>query len=121
GHALARGMHPKYGFAEMFGRIGGCAEGKGGSMHFFDKEHNMFGGHGIVGAQTALGAGLAFATKYEDEVLNTGRNSRVTLCFLGDGALNQGVFHEAMNLAGLLDLPVIFCVENNGYSMGTSI
>ncbi len=121
GHALARGMHPKYGFAEMFGRIGGCAKGKGGSMHFFDKEHNMFGGHGIVGAQTALGAGLAFATKYEDEVLNTGRNSRVTLCFLGDGALNQGVFHEAMNLAGLLDLPVIFCVENNGYSMGTSI
>lgn len=121
GHALARGMDPKYGFAEMFGRIGGCAKGKGGSMHFFDKANNMFGGHGIVGAQTPVGAGLAFATKYEDEVINKGKNTRVTLCFLGDGALNQGAFHEAMNLAGILDLPIIFCVENNGYSMGTAI
>ena len=121
GHALARGMHPKYGFAEMFGRIGGCAKGKGGSMHFFDKMHHMYGGHGIVGAQAPLGTGLAFATKYEDEVLNGGKNTRVTLCFLGDGALNQGAFHEAMNLAGILDLPIIFCCENNGYSMGTSI
>jgi len=121
GHALARGMDPKYGFAEMFGRVGGCAKGKGGSMHFFDKANNMFGGHGIVGAQCPLGTGLAFATKYEDEVINKGRNSRVTLCFLGDGALNQGAFHEAMNLAGILDLPIVFCVENNGYSMGTAI
>lgn len=121
GHALARGMHPKYCMAEMFGRIGGCAKGKGGSMHMFDKENNLFGGHGIVGAQTPLGAGLAFATKYEDEVINGGKNSRVTLCYLGDGALNQGAFHEAQNLAGLFDLPVIFIVENNGYSMGTSI
>jgi pyruvate dehydrogenase E1 component alpha subunit len=121
GHALARGMDPKACMAEMFGRIGGCAKGKGGSMHMFDRANNLFGGHGIVGAQTPLGAGLAFATKYEDEVLGGGRNSRVTLCFLGDGALNQGAFHEALNLAGLFDLPVIFVVENNGYSMGTSI
>ncbi len=121
GHALARGMHPKHCMAEMFGRIGGCAKGKGGSMHMFDKANNLFGGHGIVGAQTPLGAGLAFATKYEDEVINGGKNTRVTLCYLGDGALNQGALHEAMNLAGLFDLPVIFIVENNGYSMGTSI
>lgn len=121
GHALARGMDPKYGMAEMFGRIGGCAKGKGGSMHFFDKANNMFGGHGIVGAQTPLGTGLAFATKYQDEVINGGSSNRVTLCFLGDGALNQGALHETMNLAGLFDLPVIFCVENNGYSMGTAI
>jgi pyruvate dehydrogenase E1 component alpha subunit len=121
GHALARGMAPRYCMAEMFGRIGGCAKGKGGSMHMFDRANNLFGGHGIVGAQTPLGAGLAFATKYEDEVLRNGRSDRVTLCFLGDGALNQGAFHEAKNLAGLLDLPVVFIVENNGYSMGTSI
>jgi pyruvate dehydrogenase E1 component alpha subunit len=121
GHALARGMEAKYGMAEMFGRIGGCAKGKGGSMHFFDVSRHMYGGHGIVGAQTPLGAGLAFATKYQDEVINGGTSSRVTLCFLGDGALNQGAFHEAMNLAGILDLPVIFVVENNGYSMGTAI
>lgn len=121
GHALARGMEAKYCMAEMYGRIGGCAKGKGGSMHMFDKRNNMFGGHGIVGAQTALGAGLAFATKYQDEVIDKKKNTRVTLCFLGDGALNQGIFHEAMNLAGLFDLPVIYIVENNGYSMGTAI
>ncbi|MCP3904705.1 MAG: pyruvate dehydrogenase (acetyl-transferring) E1 component subunit alpha [Planctomycetes bacterium] len=121
GHALARGMPAKYGMAEMFGKIGGCAKGKGGSMHFFDVSRHMYGGHGIVGAQTPLGAGLAFATKYLDEVIENGRSRRVTLCFLGDGALNQGAFHEALNLAGILDLPVIFIVENNGYSMGTAI
>lgn len=121
GHALARGTPARYLMAEMFGRIGGCAKGKGGSMHFFDRDREFYGGHGIVGAQTPLGAGLAFATKYEDEVLNRGRSRRVTLCFLGDGALNQGAFHEALNLAGLFDLPVLFCVENNGYSMGTAI
>jgi pyruvate dehydrogenase E1 component alpha subunit len=121
GHALARGMTARACMAEMFGRVDGCAKGKGGSMHMFDKPNNMFGGHGIVGAQTPLGAGLAFATKYEDEVMRGGTNSRVTLCFLGDGALNQGALHEAMNMAGLMDLPVIFVVENNGYSMGTSI
>ena len=121
GHALARGMDPKYCMAEMFGRIGGCAKGKGGSMHMFDKPNNLFGGHGIVGAQTPLGAGLAFAKKYQDEVIDGGTNEHVTLCFLGDGALNQGAFYEAMNLASLFDVPVIFVVENNGYSMGTSI
>ncbi|MBC24648.1 MAG: pyruvate dehydrogenase (acetyl-transferring) E1 component subunit alpha [Phycisphaerae bacterium] len=121
GHALARGMDPKYCMAEMYGRIGGCAKGKGGSMHMFDKANNFFGGHGIVGAQCPLGAGLAFATKYRDEVINKERSKHVTLCFLGDGALNQGAVHEAKNLAGLLDLPVIYIVENNGYSMGTAI
>jgi pyruvate dehydrogenase E1 component alpha subunit len=121
GHALARGMDPRHAMAEMFGRIGGCAKGKGGSMHFFDVSRHMYGGHGIVGAQCPLGAGLAFATKYQDEVIAGGASGRVTLCFLGDGALNQGAFHEAMNLAGILDLPVIFICENNGYSMGTAI
>jgi pyruvate dehydrogenase E1 component alpha subunit len=121
GHALARGMDPKYCMAEMFGKIGGCAKGKGGSMHMFDKPHWMFGGHGIVGAQCPLGAGLAFATKYIDEVINAGKSQKVTLCFMGDGALNQGAFHEAMNLAGILNLPVLFICENNGYSMGTAI
>jgi pyruvate dehydrogenase E1 component alpha subunit len=121
GHALARGMDPKYCMAEMYGRVGGCAKGKGGSMHMFDRINNLYGGHGIVGAQTPLGAGLAFGTKYLDTVVNGGKSDRVTLCFLGDGALNQGAFHEALNLVGLLDLPVIYIVENNGYSMGTSI
>jgi pyruvate dehydrogenase E1 component alpha subunit len=121
GHALARGTEARYCMAEMMGRIGGCAKGKGGSMHMFDRDRKMFGGHGIVGAQCPVGAGLAFATKYEDEVINGGRSKRVTLCFLGDGALNQGAFHEAMNLAGVLNLPVIFICENNGYSMGTAI
>ena len=121
GHALARGMTARACMAEMYGKIGGCAKGKGGSMHMFDRPNNLYGGHGIVGAQTPLGAGLAFATKYEDEVINGGKNSRVTLCFLGDGAVNQGAFYEAMNLAGLFDIPVIFIVENNGYSMGTAI
>ena len=121
GHALARGMAPKYCMAEMYGRTGGCAKGKGGSMHMFDRAANLFGGHGIVGAQCPLGVGLAFATKYEDEVINDGKSQRVTLCFLGDGAINQGAFHEAMNLAGVLKLPVVFLCENNGYAMGTSV
>lgn len=126
GHALARGMDPGVCMAEMFGKISGCAKGKGGSMHMFDRPHWLFGGHGIVGAQTPLGAGLAFASKYELEVLKRGvdggpAKKKVTLCYLGDGALNQGALHEAMNLAGLYGLPVIYIVENNGYSMGTSI
>jgi pyruvate dehydrogenase E1 component alpha subunit len=121
GHALARGMDPKIGFAELFGRIDGCAKGKGGSMHFFDKNNHMYGGHGIVGAQCPLGTGLAFGTKYTDEVINGGRNESVTACFLGDGALNQGAVHEAMNMAAIFDLPCIFCVENNRYAMGTSV
>jgi pyruvate dehydrogenase E1 component alpha subunit len=132
GHALARGMDPGACMAEMFGKITGCAKGKGGSMHMFDKPNWLFGGHGIVGAQTPLGAGLAFAAKYELEVLgkslpNPGvtdgqpAKKKVALCYLGDGALNQGALHEAMNLAGLWSLPVIYIIENNGYSMGTSI
>ena len=121
GHALARGMDPKYCMAEMYGKVGGCAKGKGGSMHMFDRDNHLYGGHGIVAAQTPLGTGLAFATKYMDEVIDGGESSHVTLCFLGDGALNQGALHEAKNLAGLYDLPVIYVVENNGYSMGTSI
>ena len=120
GHALARGMSARACMAEMFGRTTGCAKGKGGSMHMFDKPNHLYGGHGIVGAQTPLGAGLAFAAKYELEVMKKGEK-RVALCYLGDGALNQGALHEAMNLAGLWSLPVIYIVENNGYSMGTSI
>ena len=85
-------------------------------------DHYFYGGHGIVSAQTPLGTGLAFATKYEDEVINEGESSHVTLCFMGDGALNQGCFYEAMNLAGVYEnLPVIYVVENNRYSMGTAI
>lgn len=126
GHALARGMDPAACMAEMFGKITGCAKGKGGSMHMFDKPNWMFGGHGIVGAQTPLGTGLAFAARYEWEVLKRGVNGgpakkKVALSYLGDGALNQGALHEAMNLAGLWDIPVIYIVENNGYSMGTAI
>ncbi len=127
GHALGRGMTPRACMAEMFGKITGCAKGKGGSMHMFDKPNHLYGGHGIVGAQTALGAGLAFAVKYELEVLkrdlasNGEPKKRVALCYLGDGALNQGCLHEALNLAGLYSLPVITIVENNGYSMGTAI
>jgi pyruvate dehydrogenase E1 component alpha subunit len=120
GHALARGMTSRACMAEMYGKITGCAKGKGGSMHMFDRPNHLYGGHGIVGAQTGLGAGLAFATRYEWEVLKTGPK-KLTLCYLGDGALNQGVFHEALNLAGLYSLPVIYIVENNGYSMGTAI
>ncbi|MEO1535994.1 MAG: pyruvate dehydrogenase (acetyl-transferring) E1 component subunit alpha, partial [Planctomycetota bacterium] len=119
GHALARGMHPAACMAEMFGKLAGCAKGKGGSMHMFDRPNNLYGGHGIVGAQTPLGAGLAFASKYRLEVMGAGAK-RVCLCYLGDGAVDQGAFHEAQNLAGLWDLPVIFIVENNGYSMGTA-
>ena len=121
GHALARGMAARHCMAEMFGKIGGCAKGKGGSMHMFDREHHLYGGHGIVGAQIPLGVGLAFACKYMDEVIDGRSNSRVALAFLGDGALNQGAIHEAMNLAGLLDIPCVIICENNGYSMGTSI
>ncbi len=126
GHALARGMDPKACMAEMFGKAAGCAKGKGGSMHMFDRPNWLFGGHGIVGAQTPVGAGLAFAHKYEVEVLGssvTGGHAKkkVSLCYLGDGALNQGALHEAMNLAGLYSIPVIYIVENNGYSMGTAI
>jgi len=137
GHALARGMSARACMAEMYGKITGCAKGKGGSMHMFDRPNWNFGGHGIVGAQTPLGAGLAFAAKYELEVMGRAvtrpngqpvspgekiaAKKKVSLAYLGDGALNQGALHEAMNLAGLWNLPVIFVVENNRYSMGTAI
>jgi pyruvate dehydrogenase E1 component alpha subunit len=126
GHALARGMSVEACMAEMFGKLTGCAKGKGGSMHMFDRPHQLYGGHGIVGAQTPLGAGLAFATRYEWEVLGKALDGskpkkKVTLCYLGDGAIDQGAFHEAQNLASLFSLPVIYIVENNGYSMGTAI
>lgn len=126
GHALARGMSARACMAEMYGKTAGCAKGKGGSMHMFDKPNWNFGGHGIVGAQTPLGAGLAFAARYELEVMKRGidggpAKKKVALSYLGDGALNQGALHEAMNLAGLWGIPVIFVVENNRYSMGTAI
>ena len=114
GHALARGMHPNYAMAEMFGKVTGCSKGKGGSMHLFDKAHHMYGGHAIVGGQCPLGVGLAFAIQYRQE-------DRLCATFLGDGALNQGSFHESMNLAAIWQLPIIMVCENNRYSMGTQI
>ncbi|MFL6503956.1 MAG: pyruvate dehydrogenase (acetyl-transferring) E1 component subunit alpha, partial [Candidatus Udaeobacter sp.] len=114
GHALARGTSVNACMAELFGKETGCSRGLGGSMHFFDKRHNMYGGHAIVAAHVPLGVGLAFAIKYRSE-------DRVTLCFFGDGAINQGAFHEALNLAALFKLPVIFICENNLFAMGTSV
>jgi pyruvate dehydrogenase E1 component alpha subunit len=113
GHALAVGMDMKECMAELFGKATGCSKGKGGSMHFFAPDKNYWGGHGIVGGQTPLGAGLAFALKYKGL-------RGCCLCYLGDGAINQGPFHESLNLAALFKLPVIYVIENNGYSMGTS-
>ena len=113
-HALARGSDANACMAELFGKITGCSRGKGGSMHFFDVKKHFYGGHGIVGGQIPLGTGLAYAQKY----LGT---NRVTLAYMGDGAINQGAVHEAMNLAALWKLPIIYIIENNEYSMGTSI
>lgn len=114
GHALAVGMSMNECMAEMFGKHTGCSKGKGGSMHFFAPDKNYWGGHGIVAGQTPLGAGLAFALKYKGL-------KGCALAFLGDGAVNQGSFMETLNLASLWDLPVVFVIENNGYSMGTSL
>ena len=113
-HALARGTSADACMAELFGKATGCSRGLGGSMHYFDKERFMYGGHAIVGAHVPLATGIAFAAKYRKE-------DRVTLCFFGDGAINQGSFHEALNLAGLFKLPVIFICENNYFAMGTSV
>ena len=113
-HALARGTSANACMAELFGKDTGCSRGLGGSMHFFDKEHHMYGGHAIVAAHVPLACGLAFACKYRNE-------DRITLCFFGDGAINQGSFHEALNLAALFKLPVIFICENNLFAMGTSV
>ena len=111
---IAMGVSPKYIMAELFGKSTGCSGGKGGSMHMFSKEHNFFGGHGIVGGQVPLGAGIAFADKYNE-------NDAVTLCYMGDGAVRQGAVHEAFNMAMMWKLPVVFICENNGYAMGTSV
>ncbi len=114
GHALAVGMSMNECMAELQGKHTGCSKGKGGSMHFFAPDKNYWGGHGIVGGQTPLGAGIAFALKHEEK-------KGCCMCFLGDGAVNQGVVHESLNLAGLWELPVIYIIENNQYSMGTSL
>ena len=111
---IGMGVDPKRVMAELFGKKTGTSQGLGGSMHIFSKEHRFYGGHGIVGGQIPLGAGLAFADKY----FNT---NAVTLCFLGDGAARQGSLHETLNMAANWNLPVVFCVENNGYAMGTSV
>jgi len=113
GHALACGMSMDECMAELYGKATGCSKGKGGSMHFFAPDKNYWGGHGIVAGQTPLGLGLAYALKYQEI-------EGCALCYLGDGAVNQGVFHESLNLAALWDIPVIYIIENNGYSMGTS-
>lgn len=114
GHPLALGTSPNAIMAELYGKETGITKGKGGSMHIFDKEHNFVGGHGIVGAQVPLGAGIGFAEKFN----NTGN---LCICYMGDGAVRQGAFHEALNLSMLWKIPVIFVIENNGYAMGTSV
>lgn len=114
GLALAKGTSANACMAELYGKATGCAKGKGGSMHFFDKENFFFGGHGLVGAQIGTGAGLAFAEKYKG-------TENVCLTFFGDGAARQGMLHEVFNLAMLWKLPVVFICENNNYAMGTSI
>lgn len=114
GHALAVGIEPKAVMAELYGKVTGCTKGKGGSMHMFSKEHNFFGGHGIVGGQIPLGAGMALAEKYK-------KTKNVSICYLGDGAVRQGSLHETFNMAMLWKLPVVFVCENNNYAMGTSV
>ena len=114
GLGLALGMGANESMAELFGRIDGSSRGKGGSMHFFDREKGMYGGHGIVGAHIPVATGIAFAHKYKED-------GGVCLCFFGDGAVGQGAFHEAANLAALWDLPLVLVIENNHYAMGTAI
>ncbi|MER3497689.1 MAG: pyruvate dehydrogenase (acetyl-transferring) E1 component subunit alpha [Chitinophagaceae bacterium] len=114
GLAIAKGVSVNSCMAELYGKATGCAKGKGGSMHFFGKDVNFYGGHGIVGAQIGTGAGLAFAEQYKG-------TDNVVLCFFGDGAARQGMLHETFNLAMLWKLPVVFICENNNYAMGTSV
>jgi len=113
-HPLALGTSANAIMAELFAKATGVSKGKGGSMHMFDKERGFMGGHGIVGAQVPLGAGIAFAEKYN-------KTGNLCICYMGDGAVRQGAFHEALNMAMLWKLPVIFVIENNGYAMGTSV
>lgn len=113
-HPIGLGMESKYVMAELYGKTTGCSKGKGGSMHMFDKERNLMGGHGIVGAQIPMGAGIAFAEKYNE-------TQNVVYCSMGDGAVRQGALHETFNMAMNWKLPVIFIIENNNYAMGTSV
>jgi pyruvate dehydrogenase E1 component alpha subunit len=113
-HPLALGTSPNKVMAELYAKETGVSKGKGGSMHIFDKEHGFFGGHGIVGAQVPLGAGIGFAEKFN-------KTGNLCICYMGDGAVRQGAFHEALNLSMLWKIPVIFVIENNGYAMGTSV
>jgi pyruvate dehydrogenase E1 component alpha subunit len=112
--AIARGIPPRVVMAELFGKAAGCSHGKGGSMHLFSREHNFLGGHGIVGANIPIATGVAFGIKYRG-------GDQVCLCFFGEAAVNNGAFHEALNMAGLWKLPVIYVVENNRYGMGTAL
>jgi pyruvate dehydrogenase E1 component alpha subunit len=114
GHALARGMTPRAVMAELFGKAAGCSGGKGGSMHLFDAERRLLGGHGIVGGHIPLAAGIAFACKYR-------KTDQVSVCLFGEAAVNIGSFHESLNMASLWKLPAVFVVENNGYGMGTAL
>lgn len=114
GNGLARGMTADECMAELYGKVGGSSRGKGGSMHYFDRENNFAGGHGIVGGQIPLGAGIAFAEKYN-------KTGNICVCLMGDGAVRQGAFHEALNMAMTWKLPVLYIVENNNYAMGTSV
>lgn len=113
-HALAKGVTANAVMAELYGKVTGCSKGKGGSMHMFSAEHNFYGGHGIVGGQIPLGAGIAFAEQYKG-------TDNVCVCYMGDGAVRQGALNETFNMAMLWKLPVIFICENNGYAMGTSV
>jgi len=113
-HAIAKGISPESVMAELFGKAGGCSHGKGGSMHMFDAEVNFLGGHAIVGGQIPLATGVAFASKYKG-------TDQVTLCYFGEAAVNQGAFHESLNMAQLWRVPCVYICENNQYGMGTSL